>query len=409
MKKRNIILALLPFALTIFTLNSCKVDDGTITVYHAFTTPVLTTTPAVRADETVLFTGSTVALNWGSKDADGDPGNWNVYFGTDPVSPALFKSALAANTISVPVVDGTTYYWYVEVVDANKVKTKSEISSFTAVNGKNPEISMNLNVTTDVLAAIGLDLTPDQTVDLRLMIFKKSDLSVVKIVDDGNANESYGEFSTLPDGEYVVGVDIFSTINAGDFNKVVKLSMSLQFDQLGILNQKLDFPNVMTNANPCSLYRTYLASVKKVGAVYTIASAVSYLAPSVLTWKGTDADYTSQVKTTESCAGKTMTGLGFDWMLDWWGEKITSGGTLSYTISGSTITIPLQKYCKTTYNGAAQPEYSIKGTGTINNSGAYPVYTIQYDFIQSGASIATICLDYGWPTNYFEAVITTKP
>jgi len=104
-----------------------------------------------------------------------------------------------------------------------------------------------------------------------------------------------------------------------------------------------------------------------------------------------------------------MHGLGFGWMGDWWGEVIVSGGTLQYSISGNSITIPLQKYCKTTYNSAAQPEYSIEGIGTIDNSGTYPVYTIYYDFIQSESSIAAISMENGWPTDYFEAVITTDP
>ena len=71
------------------------------------------------------------------------------------------------------------------------------------------------------------------------------------------------------------------------------------------------------------------------------------------------------------------------------------------------IRTPLQKYCKTTYNGAAQPEYSISGTGTIDNSGAFPVWTIQYDLIQSGKSILTAA--NGVPDGYLEAVITTNP
>ena len=104
-----------------------------------------------------------------------------------------------------------------------------------------------------------------------------------------------------------------------------------------------------------------------------------------------------------------MTGLGFGWMLDWWGEIIKTGGTLSYTITGNTINIPLQKYCVTTYKGAIQPEYSVQGSGTIDNSGAYPVYHIQYDFIQAGQSIGAISNQYGWPTTYFEATITSDP
>ena len=391
----------------LFTMQSCNDDiASTVITEQAFTQPEVVS-PVVRADGTVLFTGSTVTLTWKSVNP-GDPEKWDVYFGTSD-TPPLFKAAHTTQSISVPVVDGTEYYWQVAVVDANGIKTKSEVNHFTAVNGTNPDMLVDLSVTTDVLTAIGLNLTPDKTVDLRFLVLKKSDMSIVATVDDGAAAESYDGFGALADGEYVLAVDIYSTINAGDFNKPVSLSLSLHFDQLGMINEQLDFPKVMTNANPCQLYRTYLASVKKVGAKYTISKSVSYLAPAVITWKGTDADYPSEVTSTESCTDKTMRGLGFGWMLDWWGETIVSGGTLKYTVSGDAITIPLQKYCKTTYKLAAQPEYSIQGTGTINKSGAFPVYTIHYDFIQSGSSIATVSMDYGWPTPYFEAIITSDP
>ncbi len=402
MKRKNIILAILPIILAIFALQSCtKTDNTTFTTYSAFTQPA-TTSPVVREDGTVLFTGSTVNLTWTSENKANNTVSWNVYFGTE-ASPALFKSGLTAQTLAVPVADGKTYHWKVEIVDVNKVKTTSEVYTFTAVNGTNPDIQIDLTVTTDIKTSIGLDKTADQVVDLRFLVLKKSDMTIVKTIDDGNANESYSDFGTLPDGEYLLGVDIFSTITAGDFNKALNLSLSLQFDQLGMINKILEFPNVMTNANPCKLYRTYLANVKKVGAVYTITSAVSYLTPPVTTWKGTDDAYPSEIKTTLNCTSTSMTGLGFGWMLDYWGEIITSGGTLAYTISGTTITIPLQKYCKTTYNGAAQPEYSISGTGTIDNSGATPVWTIKYDFIQSGKSVLTKA--NGVPLGYLQAVI----
>jgi len=407
MKRKNIFLVMLLVLAGLFTMQSCNKDDASNAILEqAFTQPEIIS-PVVRADGTVLFTGSTVNLTWKSTNP-GDPEKWDVYFGTSD-NPPLFKAAQAAQSITVPVVDGQEYFWKVVVVDANGVATKSPVNSFIAVNGTSPDMLVDLSVTTDVLSAIGLNLTPDKTVDLRFLVLKKSDMSIVATVDDGAAAESYDGFGELADGEYVLGVDIFSTINAGDFNKPVSLSLSLHFDQLGMINEQLDFPKVMTNANNCSLYRTYLASVTKVGSKYTISKSVSYLAPAIATWKGTDADYPSEVTSTESCSGKTMRGLGFGWMLDWWGEIIVSGGTLNYTISGNAITIPLQKYCKTTYKGAAQPEYSIQGSGTIDNSGAFPVYSIKYDFIQSGESIGTISSQYGWPTTYFEAKITTDP
>jgi len=402
MKRNNRILIALLLVFGLYSNISCKKEDNTtFTTYNAFSQPSATS-PTVRADGTVFFTGTTVDLTWASENKDNNAVAWNVYFGPGK-APALYKSGVTAQTLTVPVLDGQTYYWKVEIVDVRGVKTTSDVYKFIAVDGSSPKLAVGLTCTTDVLSAIGVDLAPDKVVDLRLLILKKSDMSIVKTIDAGAANESFGDFATLADGDYVLGVDIFSTINAGTINNTVTLSLSLQFSQLGILNQTLDYPDVMTNANPCKLYRTYLATVKKTGSVYAVAKEVSFLNPAVLVWKGTDDTYPSEITSTSSCTSTTMTGLGFGWMLDYWGEIITSGGTLAYTISGTTITIPLQKYCKTTWNGAAQPEYSISGTGTIDNSGATPVWTIKYDFIQSGKSILT--KGNGVPLGYLQAVI----
>lgn len=414
MKNKYLILILLLGLSGIFTMQSCtKQKEPTPVVYKTSTGPVAKS-PVVRSDGTVFFTGTTVTLSWTSQNTATNSKGWNLYFGTTE-NPPLYKTGLTQMTLAVPVSDGQTYYWKVDITDDNGVKTTSQVFSFTAVNGSNPDMTINLNVTTDVLSKVGIDLTADQVVDLRFLILNKSDMSIATIVDDGYANEEFDGMGSLPDGQYVLGVDIYSTKNFGDLNVPIDLSLSLVFNQLGITNQTLDFPNVMTNANPCSLYRTYLANVTKAGSTYAITKAVSYLTPAVLTWKGWDGDvsagnnFPSQVTTTSSCTGKTMTGLGFGWMLEWWGETIISGGTLSYTVSGNTITIPLQKYCITTYNGAQQPQYSIQGSGTIDNSGAFPIYNLQYDFIQSGQSIGTISHQYGWPTTYFTAKITTNP
>jgi hypothetical protein len=303
-------------------------------------------------------------------------------------------------TATIQIGDATT---------ANAAFTPVTVQ-MTIKNYLKDDLSVDMSWATDVATSIGMDLDPDEVVDLRLLIVKASDKTIVA-VEDGATFETYADFNALPNGDYLIAADIYSTIDAGDYNKPVNIDIDLAFNETGAINNmSLSFPKVMTNEKPCSLYRTYLASVKKSGSSYTIAKAVSYMIPPVLTWKGEDATYPSEVTTTASCSGKSMTGLNFGWMLDWWGEVIVSGGTLIYTTSGSTITIPFQKYCKTTYNGAPQPEYSIQGSGTIDNSGAYPVWTIHYDLQQSGIWIGHYCyLNYGWEQDGFDAVITTNP
>jgi len=167
----------------------------------------------------------------------------------------------------------------------------------------------------------------------------------------------------------------------------------------------------MNTQNPCPLYSTLLTSITKTGSSYALKDALQSVTPPVITWYGTDATYPSEVTTTESCVAKTMSMLGNGWMFDWWGETIVKGGTLNYTIDGSgNITIPFQYYCTTTYGGTVQPDYSIQGTGTVDNTGAYPVWTLHYDFQQAGTWIGHYCfLNYGWEQDGFDAVITTEP
>jgi hypothetical protein len=58
----------------------------------------------------------------------------------------------------------------------------------------------------------------------------------------------------------------------------------------------------------------------------------------------------------------------------------------------------------TTWNGDAQPAYSIQGTGTFSLKGAYPVLHIKYDFVQGGVTIAKYL---GLPN--FELELTLDP
>ena len=411
MKRKNIIFALMLIMSGIFAIQSCtKEDNTTFTTKYAFAQPVFTS-PVVYTDShdntIARITGTTATLTWSALNLGNLPIKWDVYFGTTP-NPPKIQTAYNKQTLVVNVVDSTEYFWKVVTTDPQGVLTTSETKSFYAINGTNAYMNMDLSCQTDVKSVIGMDLAPDVVADLRLLIVKKSDMSVVSTIDVGYTSESYDGFKKLPDGDYLIGVDLLATKNFGDYNKPIKLSLNLKFDQLGVIDQALDFPNVMTNANPCSLYRTYLANVNKVGAKYTLTSAVSYMTPPIVTWKGTDDAYPSQVTTTSSCTTKTMKGLSFGWMLDYWGETITSGGTLTYTISGNTITIPLQKYCKTTYKTVHQAEYSIQGSGTIDNTGAYPIYTIKYDLLQGGSTIFTV--PNGFTVGFLlEAKITTNP
>lgn len=421
MKRNNILFVSLLMSISLFTIESCKKEDSTTnTVNQAFTQPVIVA-PELNADGTFIFSGSTVELKWNSENSSGDPVKWDVFFGTGK-SPALFQSGVTTNSISVPVIDGQTYYWKVQISDAHGVITASTVNSFTAVDGKNPKITVDLSCTTDILAAVGLDLKPDEVVDLRLRVINKSDMKVVTTVNAGKSTESYSGLGALADGEYLFAVDIYSTINAGDFNVPVNLDLAIKFTQKGIINQTLEFPKVMTNQFACSSYRVYLAKVVKTGATYKIEKSVNY--PSSVYsgfWSGVEMDfypdkitstpYESQVKLFQGCT-LMIQNLGLGWMNDFWGEDVKAGGSAEITINpvAGTINIPDQYYMTTIYKGQTQPVYNIVGSGTIDLTGQHPSMTISYDLVQNGTSLAGYCKDNGYLKNStFEAKISLSP
>ncbi|MCX6239451.1 MAG: hypothetical protein NTY07_18185 [Bacteroidia bacterium] len=129
MKRKNIILAILPIILAIFAMQSCtKKDNTTFTTYAAFTTP--TVVAPANAALLKLGTVTTVDLKWACTNADSDAPLADVYFGTAAV-PVLYKANVGALLLNVPVVQGLTYYWHVTMKDAHGVMTYSPTWSFT--------------------------------------------------------------------------------------------------------------------------------------------------------------------------------------------------------------------------------------------------------------------------------------
>jgi hypothetical protein len=127
MKRKNLILAVLPIFMVVLALQSCKEEEPIPQVFQSFTEP---TAVAPLDAALIKVTGTTAELKWASTDADGDPVLANVYFGT-AATPPLYKTGNAALSLSVPVVEGQTYYWKVTMIDANKVMTYGPVWHFS--------------------------------------------------------------------------------------------------------------------------------------------------------------------------------------------------------------------------------------------------------------------------------------
>jgi hypothetical protein len=131
MKRINYLIAILPLLIAVFAMQSCTEEEANIKIYGAFSEP---TAVAPLDAALVKVTGTTAELKWAATDPEGDAPLCDVYFGTTE-SPALYKASHTGLSLSVPVLEGSTYYWYVKMYDANKVMTTGPVWHFSvAVN-----------------------------------------------------------------------------------------------------------------------------------------------------------------------------------------------------------------------------------------------------------------------------------
>lgn len=120
----------------------------------------------------------------------------------------------------------------------------------------------------------------------------------------------------------------------------------------------------------------------------------NWISDLVGSWSGTDgqgADYTfdvtSSVTTVVSGTKLLVSGANVDFMANFWGENIVTGGTFLMTVNeNGTLDIPQQYFCTTDWDS----DYDIKGTGTWDNCGSSPTFKINYDiyYYDSGYWIA---------------------
>lgn len=382
---------LLVFSGTLFFQSCDKDEPVAFKEYGAFTIPELVA-PANGAFLTPA--GTKVDLKWSSTDAEGDPQKWDIYFGPSE-EPARVATGHNSQTYSATVEIGTKYFWRVIGYDANGIPTRSDVWSFEIVDPDAP-LKMKMTWTTDAADAIGLEVDPDKAADLRLLILDE-DMEEVEVVD-GSSFEEFEFTSDMPDGKYNIVTDMYSTINAGDFNAPLNISINLGFSQRGILNQSLPFANVMTNDFPCDSYYTILAEVVKTGSTYemtSVAKAEWSVEPASLvgSWTGYDQfGFVNDIEATLSDGKLYINGLGQDIIsnADGWNEAVLASEPLEVAFDWTSLgAIKIEEqYCFTTdYD---QSEYNIVGEGKLKLCGASPVLTITYDikYSEDGWSLA---------------------
>jgi hypothetical protein len=131
MKSKNIFLGITFIVLTLLVFNSCTDSEPTPKVYYsaipADPTPLVGTSFLMGLDKDSIK----ITLKWEGK-ATVQP-KWDIYCGTDPDNMVKVASKVASNTYDLYLKSGSVYYWYVETVDDNNIKSTSDTWNLSLV------------------------------------------------------------------------------------------------------------------------------------------------------------------------------------------------------------------------------------------------------------------------------------
>ncbi|MGA1978388.1 MAG: hypothetical protein ABSG89_11105 [Bacteroidales bacterium] len=121
MKRKIILIAMVPVLAGLFALQSCTKESATGITSHMIAMPG---TPSPANDAVIQYGGSTqtVNLTWAGSGNDG--ATWNVYFGTT-ASPSLVATNVTKNAYTATVTTGGTYYWKVKAIDSYTTSSSS--------------------------------------------------------------------------------------------------------------------------------------------------------------------------------------------------------------------------------------------------------------------------------------------
>jgi|GEM_PF-2762222 len=321
-----------------------------------------------------------------------------AYQSTVTVFINILSDELAESTETLTVAIG-------DLRTANAV-IPDETISFEINNYVEDTLSINLSWETSTATTdnTGIAIDPIALANVRLFI---TDLDYTSIIAEamGTDTKSLIIPATLPDGNYTIIADI---TNAQD-GITRGLNLETTFSQVGEINDlAIPFTNALNTSLPCSSSYAIIARILKSGATYSITPITEKVTlidieDYVGTWQGRDSfGYETQITTSLDNEGQLqLTGAGFTWLTDYYGEDITNVAAVPLNVNLTTgkFTIDETYYVATTFQGDAQPDYFIKATGTLNPCSKSMF--LDYDLIQLGFSFTQE--DVG-PGAFFETI-----
>ncbi len=394
--------------------STLKVSSPTISITAGVTSPVTLVENDTKYEFTVtLSEPQIVDIHLAVKQIDGTASASDYELTSTIVIPAGATSAKGSIKILSDDAIEDTESLTIQIGDqttANGNLTPITVEfSIQNLTGDDLVIGLSWEPSIKTTDNLGNDISPTDLADLRLLI-TDSPYTTILGGADGGSFESYTMSGSMADGEYLVVADFYAALDL----PVRDLNLSLSFEQLGVIERfSYDFANAINTGTICPSNYFILAKIIKTGSTYTIEE-VGGLPPLTGAWYGVDTEfeYPSEVSTRLDCDGNLLiTGLVFGWMLDFWGEEVVAQEDviINVDLDAGTVDIPYQAYITTLYKGTEYP-YSIVGSGTIDNSGEYPVMTITYVLDQEGFNPSQWCFDNGYMANAdFTATITLDP
>jgi len=333
------------------------------------------------------------------------------------------SSSLDVTILTNPEANGTRSFT-ITIGDAKTANADitPTTASFTIEDYLDGDLSAHLEweaseTTTDNSGNV---ISPTDLADLRLLLSDELyDGSNAIDGADGAGFETFILSGDLPDGEYYFTADFYAALET----PIRDLNLTMTFDQIGVFSgMTFEFEEALSTQ--CTAGSNYFIMVKvtKSGTDYAIEQVAEYpppadVSPLVGIYTGTDfvggvtGEYPSEV-VTQMNVDLTLgiTGLGFGWMVDFWGETVEEQNYVTVTLEWcgdqGVLTIPEQDYIVTDYEGDLYP-YTIVGSGTFSIDGGVVTMHIEYDMIQDGFSTAGWTNDNGYmPTALFIADIT---
>ncbi|OMP30256.1 hypothetical protein [Mangrovimonas sp. DI 80] len=429
MKNNFIKISLLALA-TIFT-TSCSDDDLTGHSTKEPSSPTLSVALDFANSQTLVEEettyGFTVSISepqivavrvyleqTGGDATDGEdfsfPHSVTIPAGSTSVSDviAIHADDLIEETETATIKIGTGF-------ESNVSAVNEQIVTFSIENLVEGDLMIGLSweaseMTTD---NSGVEIDATDLADLRLLV---TDVPYTQILGgaDGGSFESFTISSDSDDGEYYIVSDFYDAV---DISR--ELNLTLTLDQVGVINgDTYTFSNALSTDFLCVDNYFILGKVTKTGGSYTFEEVgTNNFASQLKSWGGIDSvdalgpegGYPSHVTTQVDCEGKLIYGLNREWMQTTWGESIQTEGTVYYTVDESgNVTIPSQYIFTTLYSGALY-DYTVSGTGVLDESVTPATLTINYELDQEGFSPSQWLYTNGYSdTTYFAASLVLE-